>query len=293
MKSNLQIVKNYRDNENLRNAYHDFIANVFPSISFREWYSKGFWPENFIPFSILESDKIVSNVSATLMTTILNGKKCQSVQIGAVGTLPEYCNQGLSRELMNYVVNEYKDDIDFFFLHANETVLQFYPKFGFRSIDENLFIAEASIPKANYSARKLNIEVERDYLLLQDFIKNRHILTNIFGAVDYDSITMWHVLNLYQENLYYLENENVIIIKEEKDNALHIIDVLFTKPFDFQLVLPKIIESDSSSLIKYYFPPDHVYFNYDKTLKDKTGLFVLGKFELGNIAFRYPETAVT
>jgi hypothetical protein len=207
--------------------------------------------------------------------------------------LPEFRNQGLSRELMNYVVNEYKDDIDFFFLHANETVLQFYPKFGFRSIGEFLFIAEPSILRARYSARKLNIEVEQDYLLLQDLIKNRQILTKIFGALDYGSITMWYVLNLYKDKLYYLENENVIIIKEEKDNTLNIIDVLFTKSFDFQLLLPKITESDSINLIKFYFPPDQLHFKYDRTLKENTGLFVCGKFDLGNIPFRFPETAVT
>ncbi len=54
MKSN-RIVRDYRDDEILRNAYHDFISEVFPSISFKKWYSGGFWTENYIPFSIIES----------------------------------------------------------------------------------------------------------------------------------------------------------------------------------------------------------------------------------------------
>ena len=293
MENGLRIVKNYRDTESLRNAYYNFISNVFPSIRFQEWYLQGFWTDNYVPFSIFESGEIVSNVSATFTTTLLNGKKCKAIQIGAVGTLPEYRSQGLSRQIMNPVINEYKNKIDLFFLHANETVLEFYPKFGFKSIDENLFVAETCIPEPKYSARKLNVKIERDYLLLQNLINNRKAITKVFGAEDYGFITMWHILNLYQDNLYYLKDENVIIIKEENHHVLSIIDVLFLKSFDMQSVLPKIIESDSLKLIKYYFPPDQLNYHYEKTLKDKTGMFILGDFEVENKTFRFPETATT
>ncbi len=42
MKGNNKIIENYRDNEILRNEFHNSISEVFPSISFKEWYSKGF-----------------------------------------------------------------------------------------------------------------------------------------------------------------------------------------------------------------------------------------------------------
>lgn len=293
MKCDIKIIENYRANEIVRNEFHHFISKVFPSISFKEWYSKGFWTENYIPFSIIKSDKIISSASATFMNTLLKGNKCKAVQLGAVGTLPEYRNHGLSRDLINYVIKKYIGKIDFFFLHANETVLEFYPKFGFRSVKENVFVTELSIPESKYSARKLNIEVDSDYLLLQDLINNRQILTKIFGAEDYGFITMWHVLNLYQDNLYYLEKENIIVIKKEKNDTLYVLDVISCKPFDFQSALPKIIESDSIKYIKYYFPPDQLSYNYDKILKEDTGLFILGDMEVGNNPFRFPETAVT
>ena len=193
---NNKMIENYRDNEILRNEFHNFISIVFPGISFREWESKGFWTKQYIPLSILQSSKIISNVSASFMDILINGKKCKAIQIGAVGTLPEYRNQGLSRELMNYVINKNRDKINFFFLFANETVLEFYPKFGFRSVQEYIFLKEMDIPKPKYSARKLNIEDDSDYTLLQDLINHRQILTKIFGAENYGSITMWHVLNL-------------------------------------------------------------------------------------------------
>ncbi|MDO9577462.1 MAG: hypothetical protein Q7J16_06215 [Candidatus Cloacimonadales bacterium] len=69
------------------------------------------------------------------------------------------------------------------------------------------------------------------------------------------------------------------------------LDVIFAHPFDLQVA--KIIESDSIKEIKYYFPPDQLKYDFETILKDDTGLFVRGEFDLGNEPFRLPETAVT
>ena len=116
------------------------------------------------------------------------------------------------------IINKYKDKVDLFFLFANETVLDFYPKFGFRSVQEFIFIRDMDIPEPNYSERKLNIENSEDYALLKELINHRQILTNKFGAENYGFITMWHVLNLYLDSMYYINDEDVIIIKKEKND---------------------------------------------------------------------------
>ena len=123
MKLQNKIIDNYRNNDELRNKYYRFISEVFPGLSFEDWYAKGFWTDNYIPFSIIKSGKIISNVSASIMDTILGGKQYRAVQLGAVGTLPEYRNQGLSRNLIDHVISKYKNSVDFFFLFANETVM--------------------------------------------------------------------------------------------------------------------------------------------------------------------------
>jgi Acetyltransferase (GNAT) domain len=288
-----EIIENYHNNEILRNEFHIFISKIFPSISFKEWTTKGFWTEKYNPFSIIKSDKIVSNISAAYMDIIINGNKRKAVQLGAIGTLPEYRELGLARNLMDYILKKYKDKVDFIFLFTNESAVKFYPKFGFKYVDQSLFISTSNIPKPEFSARKLNIDVESDYLLLRNLIKNRIALTKIFGAKDYEYITMWHILNLYRNDLYYLKEENVIIIKKEKNDILQIIDVIFTRPFNFQTVLAKLIKSESLKRIEYCFPPDQLDFKCDEVLGDDTGLFVLGELDLDNKAFRLPETAVT
>jgi GNAT superfamily N-acetyltransferase len=292
MKEN-NIIEDYANDKNLINEFHNFISEVFPSISFKDWYLKGFWQKNYIPYSIIESGKIISNVCVAVMSLKLNGQKINAIQIGAVGTLPEYRNKGLSRILMNYVLDKYEKHTDLFFLFANETVMDFYPKFGFSHVEERIFLLDTNIPKSNDSARKLNINIESDYNILLNLVNNRMNLSNKFGAEEYGSITMWHVLNLHLVDLYYLEEEDIIIIKMEKDNVLHIFDVIFRTSFDFQIVLPKIISSNSVKIIKYYFSPDQLNYKYNKTIIDDSGLFIRGEFNMSGELLKFPETAHT
>ncbi|MBT3634757.1 MAG: GNAT family N-acetyltransferase [Candidatus Marinimicrobia bacterium] len=293
MKENDKIIPLDRGNKNQRSEFHKYISVVFPGISFQEWYSKGFWTEKYLPFSIYESGKIISNVSVSFMNIILNDKKVNAIQLGAVGTLPEYRHQGLSRQIMNFVIEKYVNDVDFFFLYSNESTIEFYIKFGFWEMKENIFLAESNIIKPKYTARKLDIRLESDYLLLQNILNDRLTLTRIFGAEKYGFITMWHILNLYQDKLYYLEKEKIIVIKEENNNSLCILDIIFSGSIDMQSLLPKIIESDSIQYIKYSFPPDIVKFSYDTILQEDTGLFILGDMDMGNKPFRFPEMAIT
>jgi len=288
-----EIVKNYRDNELLRNEYYNFISKIFPSADFKDWYSKGFWTDKFNPISIIKDGKIISNVSATLMNIIVEERNVRGIQIGAVGTLPEFRNQGLSRLLMEYVIKKYKDDTDIFLLFANETVLDFYPKFGFKRFEEKVFISEINIPETKPAARKLNIQNEIDFLLLQDLIKNRIEITKIFGAKDYESITMWHVLNIYRDNLYHLEDEDAIFIMKEEKRQLDIYEIICRKYFDIDSTLPKVIGSKNTTSIIFHFPPDQLNYKYDKTINEDNGLFILSDFKFGNDLFKFPETAVT
>ena len=98
-------------------------------------------------------------------------------------------------------------------------------------------------------------------------LNNRQALTRIFGAENYDFITMWHILNVYTNDIYYLEQDDIIIIKQEANDTMHILDVFYRKSFDLVSAIPKIIESDSLKSIYFYFPPDQLNYRYNNTKK--------------------------
>ena len=103
-----KIINNYKNDDELRDKYYRYISEVFPGLSFEDWYDKGFWTDTYIPFSIIKSGKIISNVSVSMMDILIEDRQYQAIQLGAVGTIPEYRNQGLSRVLIDHVISMYK-----------------------------------------------------------------------------------------------------------------------------------------------------------------------------------------
>ena len=195
---------------------------------------------------------------------------------------------------MEYVVNTYKNTIDLFFLFANETVLDFYPRFGFVRKSEFKYVLDSDIPKSNYSARKLNIKNSKDFELIKRLVSNRIPLTTIFGANKYDFITMWHLIYVFSDNIYYLKDEDVIVICSIEKYQLQIWEVIFSKSIDFNSLLIKIVPERKINSLNFYFPPDQLNFPYNKIIQDNDSLlFVKGNFSINGKQFKFPNTAKT
>jgi len=130
--------------------------------------------------------------------------------------------------------------------------------------------------------------------LIKDRIEQRGILTRLFGAVNYGSVTHWHLINIFPDNVFYLEDEDVICICKEEHNHLHMWDIICKKNVEIDIILPKLIKNKDLDDVIYYYPPDQVHFNYDQVVEDKDShLFVRGHFEMEGREFKFPVTAQT
>ncbi len=288
-----KIISGYQNNHSNRNEFYKFISIVFPGISFKEWFEKGFWTKKYIPYSITKNDEIISNVCVTMMDVLVHGQKKKAIQIGAVGTIPEYRNQGLSRKLMKIVLAKYLNKVDFFFLYANESVLDYYPKFGFKSIEEYQFTSHLHDVNRKNVARRLKLNNSSDLKLIRKLINKRILVTKEFGATQYTAVTWWHILNTFRNDLHYLKEFDTIVIKKEDNGTLHIYDIICKDRINIDKVISKIGKSRETKTIKYYFPPDQFNFGNLTIEKENTGLYVLGNIEFGRNPFRFPETAIT
>jgi len=288
------VYSDYKNVDGLRKKFNDFVDIVFPGANFEKWYRKGFWLDNYIPFSIVMDGKIVSNVSITRMNVLIDNRKVSAIQFGTVGTIPEYRGRGFSRYLMEYVLDKFRNSADFLFLFANENVLDFYPKFGFDRYSEMTFRSDSDIPKANFSARKLDIELPEDFAIIKRLVKDRFVLSRLFGALDYGFITWWHVLNIFSDMLYYIKEDDAILIARERNQRLHIWDAIYSQPININFLISKIITDDNLKSIRYYFSPDQLGFQYDSVDEDASSpLFILGKFPLKGRNYKFPSTAQT
>ncbi|MEJ5105952.1 GNAT family N-acetyltransferase [Chryseobacterium sp. MYb328] len=224
---------------------------------YEPWYSMEYWDETFIPFFILEDTKVIANVSVAPMNMVLKGQNYYCLQIGSVMTHPEYRNQGLSKYLMNYVMEKYKDQYEFFYLFANETVLDFYPKFGFTRVDESDFILRdtTNIHGKKSDWQPLSINDPKHISLMEKFSKVHASLSNTIDFSPNSCLAMYHFLLQFDESIYYSAEKECIVIMEYDKEMLRIYDILSTKLFNLEEIVSTIILEETQQ-IQFFFVPD-------------------------------------
>ena len=281
---------NYRDTQWVREAFFEFTPKALYGADFRPWYDMGGWTNQYIPYSFVDQTTMLANVSISTMELLINGKKKRGIQFATVGTLPEYRNQGLARELMEQVLAKYEASTDLFFLFANDTVLDFYPKFGFARVEETIFWAAASGITPQFKARKLEVATIADRKLIESLVKERIPVTEVFGATDY-----WHILLFYlpHYSVWYLEHEHILVIATVEGNGLHVYDIISRQPFSFRQILPFVVEKPIAT-VYFYFTPDKIDLpTLPSHLYTESPLFVRGEFPLKGQPFKFPLLAQT
>jgi predicted N-acetyltransferase YhbS len=266
--------KDYKCNEQLRKSFFELAINVF-GISFESWYQKGFWSNRYIPYSYEERGKVISNVSVNLIDLIINGEKKRAIQIGTVMTHPEYRKRGLSARLMNKVLEEYEDRYDFMYLFANHSVLDFYPKFGYKSVNEYLFSMEFSTNQSEYTAiRKLHGHISEDLSFIYQFASDRVPVSQLFGTENTQGILMFYCMNVFYNDIYYLEREGVIVIFKKTDKQIDIYDIISKRDINIEEILTKIADIHTNKII-FHYTPDYKGVHIDsKMFKGEEVLFV-------------------
>lgn len=256
---NLQFVSNYKDQEPLRNSFFSLAADTF-ELELERWYEQGLWGERYIPYSYAEESQVIANVSVNLLELIINGVKSRAVQVGTVMTHPDFRGQGLSTRLMNKVIKDYGPQCEFMYLFANDSVLDFYPKFGFRPVEEQLFSMNCIPGTAGLTGsagiRRLNTARSGDLDFISSFTAERLPVSGRLGVTGAHGLLMFYCLNVFSEDLYYLENEDVIAIcRQEESGRLEIYDLISTKPISIRDIALKLACSSTETIV-FHFTPD-------------------------------------
>lgn len=127
----MNVIHGYRDNKELRSSFNVLAEQTFDGLNFEGWYQNGFWGDNYDPHSIVIDGKVVANVSVNRCDLELGGRRYRILQLGTVMTAPEHRGKGLSRAIMEYI-EPMMAEADGVYLFGNDSVVDFYPKFGFR-----------------------------------------------------------------------------------------------------------------------------------------------------------------
>lgn len=280
-------VKDYRDNEKLREELNNLTEKNY-GFNFRKWYEEGYWGKEYIPYSLLDDDKLVANVSVSIMKINILGAEKNYIQIGTVMTDEEYRNQGLSRFLMEKVLSEWENKCDCIYLFANDTVLDFYPKFGFERVYEYQYSIKKNKEISNKKVRKININDNEEKVLLENIINNSIKISKLH-VKDNKNLIMFYCLDFLKDNIYYIEKYNTIAICEYDGEELFIQDVFMDEEIDLNIII-NLLMNEETKIIRLGFTPINIE-GYNKELlnDDNDALYINSKnksvFNNENIMF--------
>lgn len=269
-------ITDYKDNDKLRKSFNELTQKTF-EFNFEGWYNSGFWREKYIPHSLTIDDKVIANISVNIMDFDMDGKKKHYIQIGTVMTDKDYRGQGLARYLMEKVIDEYKDKTDGIYLFGNDSVLNFYPKFGFTQSKEYQYSKNiCSVDNVN----------KAEHVDISDKENLRRFLEAVENSTSNDRFTMDNVgliafWTIGSKLVYYLPEEDAYIIASVKDKNVFIHQIIA----DHKVSLEKAISSFGSGIKNVtlgFTPYECCGYDVKELHEEDTTLFILGK-DLENI----------
>jgi predicted N-acetyltransferase YhbS len=265
----MKLVSHYRENNTLRKSFMKLAFDIF-GLDFASWREQGYWGDRYIPFSFADGDRIIANVSVNNLDLIIEGKSYKALQIGTVMTHPEYRNKGLSARLMNHVLDVYHGKYDFMYLFANDSVLDFYPKFEFQEVEEYLYSTKISVEQGRYNLRKLELAHDQD--LIEKMVYERVPVSRTFSTAHSSGITMYHILNVFTDHLYYHSESDAIVIFTKDNGKAQLYDVISTAPINLNDIITCFGDADE---IEFHFTPDFSGSQYQRVPFKRDGaLFV-------------------
>lgn len=270
-----EFTKSVREDQKVRKSFNLLAQNTF-GINFEPWYQNGYWRNDYIPYVLLNGDKVVSNVSVNIINTRWENQTKHYVQLGTIMTDKEFRGNGLSRWLIDKVLMDWKDKSDAVYLFANDSVLNFYPKFGFEKALEYQY--HKIINKKDGIVRKLDMSVSNDRKLLLDTYK----FSNPFSALpmeNNDGLLMFYCSQFMRDNIYYIERYEAVIVAEYQDENLVCYDIFCEDKCTIDDVLCTMAQYDNKIVTLGFTPKINNYFKIMKRQEDDTTLFFLTEKE--------------
>ncbi|WP_421381386.1 GNAT family N-acetyltransferase [Bacillus salacetis] len=233
-----RFIKGYRDDDVLRKSFNQLALDTF-GISFEKWYKLGFWTDKYEPYSFAEGNNIIANVSVNKINLIISGERKSAIQIGTVMTHPDYRGKGLSGALMNKVMEDFQD-VDLIYLFANSTVLDYYPKFGFRSVGEQQPVMKLSGSGEGITLQKLDADNKEDLSFIHKLAERKVPVAKTFSTTDTAELLLFYCTYVFPDDIYYWAEEETVILMKKEGSILHLFDVISPKEIDLKVLATEI-----------------------------------------------------
>lgn len=272
MNKQYTIVKSYQNNVMLRKSFNELAMKTF-GIDFEDWYQNGYWGEKYIPYSILDGNKVIANVSVHLMEFETDGYRKKYIQLGTVMTEEAYRNQGLIRKLIEEVEKDYAEKAEGFYLFANDSVKEFYPKFGFKEGREYQY-SKSVQNNDEASVVQISMKDMENWRLLEDAITSS-VNYSCFEMKNNMELIMFYITKFMQENVYYMRKQNAYIIAEIEDETVLLHNIFADRVVDLDNVA-QAFGKEIKRMILGFTPLKKDGYKITEVQEEDTTLFLRG-----------------
>ncbi len=266
--------KDYREDNELREEYNKLTEKTY-GFSFEAWYQDGYWGEKHIPYTLFDEGIAVSNVSVNKIKFSILGEDKNYVQIGTVMTDKKYRNQGLSRYLMERVIEETESECDLIYLFANKSVLDFYPKMGFREAEEYNYFKNINYLKTNVQVKKLDMSDSENKGFLYRKVRDSKPLFEV-SMLGNPELVMFYCTLFMKDFVYYIKSLDTVVIAEYDGNVLYLYDIFSSKKIDLDSIIDIMSLAETEKVVLGFVYEGNGYQNVLKSDRDNV-LFVYSR----------------
>lgn len=266
-------IKDYKDNAVFRKSYNSLTEKTY-GFDFEQWYQTGYWGSGYVPYSLLDGENIVANVSVSIIDCLVLGENKKYIQIGTVMTDSAHRNHGLIRYLMEKVLEEWKDKCDMIYLFANDSVLNLYPKFGFMAVNEYQCSKTITNDHEIIVAEKLDMSLDDSRELVINKINNSISISKL-GMMKNVGLVMFYCTSFMRENVYYLKGQDVIVIAELEGDSLYLQDIFSPSEVDVDNIIKELTNKEIKTVVFGFTPNDASSYCVNLLQEDNTTLFVM------------------
>jgi len=269
------LIKAFKDHSKYRQSFNNLTKKTY-GFDFEEWYIHGYWTDKYIPYSLLHNQKVVANVSVSTIDFLIDGEQLHTIQIGTVMTEEAYRNKGLSRELINIILEEYEDKCDLFYLYANDSVLEFYPKFGFAQAQEFSYSRQVEYMENKLANRKLSMDDAKDREIILRLVSDTLPVSRI-SMVGNTGLDMFYLTLFMSNDIYYIEALDLATVVDFEEDNMLLMDVFCDKEFDLADVINSLMNKDTKKVTLGFTPLEDADYTAEILKEEGTTFFVRGR----------------
>jgi GNAT superfamily N-acetyltransferase len=269
-----ELISDYKEEAVYRQGLNRLAAKTF-GFDFEDWYRQGYWSDKYRPYSLLHHNVVVANVSANPIDFLMEGKLHHIVQIGTVMTEEAFRHKGLSKELIKFVIREYENQCDLIYLYANDSVLDFYPKFGFARADEYFYLKSVKRNKTNLKLRKLNLKEQGDKTLINRLVFGA-LPVSRYSMTDNPGLVMFYLSSFMADDIYYIDDLDLAVVMQEGEE-LKLLDIFSEKEFDLDEVIHSLVNEEETTVTLGFTPVDTGSYQCRLLHEEGTTFFIKGE----------------